>query len=470
MTLLEKYKQEFIKNYKLFKNKKTRKQEIPNILTLSRLLSPIIIIPLVLKNKYNLALIFILIFALTDLLDGYIARKYNYVSKLGREIDPVCDKIFLGSLLIPLIIKKQSLLVNILLELIISIICIINKIKGYNTKVNGFGKFKTAFIYTLISYTYLNLFINTNNNIYIILYILTIILQVSTIITYLTRTIKKEQEEDIHINSFGYKLIRPIFKVFFNLYFRPKVIGKENIPKEGPFILCGNHTNVHDQFPIMMNTKRVIHYIAKKEYFDSKMGFFFRFVGQIPVDRENKDTNAKEEAIEVLKHNHALGIFPEGTRNVLVYKNDIVNNLYPLVEHTVTKEQFIKILKDNQTKLSQLHLLDKLKETSRIKQEEYNSYLLDLPNKLKHLLKNNVITEEEYRNSLLLDFKYGAVSFASKTDAYILPYATCGRYLHHSKDLRIIIGKPFKVGNLSLEEANQKLRNTIIDIIIKNSK
>ena len=100
MTLLEKYKQEFIKNYKLFKNKKTRKQEIPNILTLSRLLSPIIIIPLVLKNKYNLALIFILIFALTDLLDGYIARKYNYVSKLGREIDPVCDKIFLGSLLI----------------------------------------------------------------------------------------------------------------------------------------------------------------------------------------------------------------------------------------------------------------------------------------------------------------------------------------------------------------------------------
>ena len=55
MTLLEKYKQEFIKNYKLFKNKKTRKQEIPNILTLSRLLSPIIIIPLVLKDKYNLA-------------------------------------------------------------------------------------------------------------------------------------------------------------------------------------------------------------------------------------------------------------------------------------------------------------------------------------------------------------------------------------------------------------------------------
>ena len=88
----------------------------------------------------------------------------------------------------------------------------------------------------------------------------------------------------------GYKRLKPVMKFLFNSYFKPKVIGIENIPKQGAFILCGNHTNVHDQFPIMINTDRVIHYMAKKEYFDSKMGWFFRYVSkyqligdQIPV-------------------------------------------------------------------------------------------------------------------------------------------------------------------------------------------
>ncbi len=464
------YKEEFINNYKLFKDKKTRKSQIPNILTLSRLFSPVIIIPLVLCREYLLALIFVIIFALTDLLDGYIARKFNYVSKLGKEIDPICDKIFLGSLLIPLIMKCHFLLLSIFLELIISIISIINKIKGYNTKVNGFGKVKTAFIYTLISYTYLSLFISINDILFIIIYIITTILQICTIITYLKRTIIKEKEDNIVISSFGYKLIKPIFKILFNSYFRPKVIGKENIPAEGAFILCGNHTNVHDQFPIMMNTKRVIHYIAKKEYFDSKMGFFFRFVGQIPVDREIKDANAKNEALEVLKNNHALGIFPEGTRNVLVYKQDEVNKLYEYVKDKISKNQFIDILKNNQTKLSQIHLLDKLKSEKRITNMDYSEYLLDLPNKLKTLFEENKITEEEYRDSYLLEFKYGAVSLASKTNTKILPYATCGTYAHHSKNLQVVIGTPFKIDGLSLDCANKMLRDKIIDIIIENSK
>ena len=64
-----------------------------------------------------------------------------------------------------------------------------------------------------------------------------------------------------------------------------------------------------------MGTKRVVHYMAKKEYFDSKFAWFFRITGCISVDRQVKHNGSLEKAITILKHNGAVGIFPEGTRN-----------------------------------------------------------------------------------------------------------------------------------------------------------
>ena len=55
--------------------------------------------------------------------------------------------------------------------------------------------------------------------------------------------------------------------------------------------------------------------MAKKEYFDGKMAWFFKLAGCISVDRSKKDEHATEQALEVLKQGLALGLFPEGTRN-----------------------------------------------------------------------------------------------------------------------------------------------------------
>lgn len=55
--------------------------------------------------------------------------------------------------------------------------------------------------------------------------------------------------------------------------------------------------------------------MAKKEYFDSKMAWFFKATGCISVDRSKKDEHAKEQAIDILKSGGAVGLFPEGTRN-----------------------------------------------------------------------------------------------------------------------------------------------------------
>ncbi len=117
------------------------------------------------------------------------------------------------------------------------------------------------------------------------------------------------------LRTWGYSLLKPILGFLFKNYYRPIIINKNVIPKSGPIIICGNHMHVYDQCPIIISTKRVIHYMAKKEYFDGKLRWFFKITGCIPVNRSIKDENATNLAIEVLNNGGAIGLFPEGTRN-----------------------------------------------------------------------------------------------------------------------------------------------------------
>ena len=113
----------------------------------------------------------------------------------------------------------------------------------------------------------------------------------------------------------GYKFFRATLGLVFKFWYRPKVYGKENIPKEGSILITANHKHVMDQCAIIISTKRVIHYMAKKEYFDGKYAWFFRMSGCISVDRSIHDDNAKSQALDVLNDGGAIGLFPEGTRN-----------------------------------------------------------------------------------------------------------------------------------------------------------
>jgi 1-acyl-sn-glycerol-3-phosphate acyltransferase len=190
--------------------------------------------------------------------------------------------------------------------------------------------------------------------------------------------------------NFGYKFVRDVFGPVWSFYYNAKVVGQENIPEDGSIVVVGNHIHIMDQCPAILSTKRMLHYMAKKEYFDGHFAWFFKMMGCISVNRSIHDNEAKEKAMNVLKDDKALGIFPEGTRNK-------------------TKE-------------------------------------------------------------FLLPFKFGAVSMAKKTNAYILPVGITGEYKFRSKDLTIRIGKPFKIDNLELEEANEKLKDEISNLMKENIK
>lgn len=67
---------------------------IPNIMGYCRiLLIPVFCYFYIVKKNYTLSIIIVLVSSLSDLFDGYIARKFNQVTELGKALDPVADKL-----------------------------------------------------------------------------------------------------------------------------------------------------------------------------------------------------------------------------------------------------------------------------------------------------------------------------------------------------------------------------------------
>ena len=79
---------------------------IPNILTILRIASAPILVAVLLSNEINMVILGSIIFivsSITDFLDGYLARSFNQLSKLGKILDPIADKLLITCALISLI-------------------------------------------------------------------------------------------------------------------------------------------------------------------------------------------------------------------------------------------------------------------------------------------------------------------------------------------------------------------------------
>jgi 1-acyl-sn-glycerol-3-phosphate acyltransferase len=72
---------------------------------------------------------------------------------------------------------------------------------------------------------------------------------------------------------------------------------------------------------------------------------------------------------------------------------------------------------------------------------------------------------------LLMDFKMGAVSFAAKNNATLVPAAIVGEYKPFGRGgLKIVFGKPVKVNEADLPETNQKLYDIIGKLLVANGE
>lgn len=122
---------------------------IPNILTFLRLLSiPFLYLLLLLPYPNNMLYISIvfLLASITDWLDGYIARKYNQCTELGKFLDPVVDKIYVAAVLLIILFIEQSFLVLITSCIIISREIYISALREWMAKLGKSKVVEVAFI------------------------------------------------------------------------------------------------------------------------------------------------------------------------------------------------------------------------------------------------------------------------------------------------------------------------------------
>jgi 1-acyl-sn-glycerol-3-phosphate acyltransferase len=115
-----------------------------------------------------------------------------------------------------------------------------------------------------------------------------------------------------------YGVIKAILSPIFRLVFRVQVTGTENIPESGGLIIACNHQAFCDSLFLPFSVPRRVTFVAKAEYFQSwKTKWFFRAVGQIPMERSGGSASQKAlgEALTVLQSGGCIGIYPEGTRS-----------------------------------------------------------------------------------------------------------------------------------------------------------
>jgi 1-acyl-sn-glycerol-3-phosphate acyltransferase len=116
--------------------------------------------------------------------------------------------------------------------------------------------------------------------------------------------------------TFGQFFLYSVNKFFTRVRWRAQVDGSIDLPPDLGAILVSNHRAGIDPLLIQLATKRVVHWLVAREYVEHPMmGWAFRILQSIPVNRAGIDTAATKQAIRIAKNGGLVGMFPEGRIN-----------------------------------------------------------------------------------------------------------------------------------------------------------
>lgn len=187
------------------------KKQLPNIITISRVISLVVGFILFMKGNIILSLVFYIYGAISDSIDGYLARRLNAYSKFGQYLDAISDKLYFLSLIIILLINKKYLIIlSLVMELIISVINYLMVKRNKKVFTERVGKFKTTLLIITLLVALLSIEIKIFNYLYIIFLVLTTYFHIETICAYINQLHGKSKE---NIVSFKGKKISETIKL-----------------------------------------------------------------------------------------------------------------------------------------------------------------------------------------------------------------------------------------------------------------
>jgi 1-acyl-sn-glycerol-3-phosphate acyltransferase len=116
--------------------------------------------------------------------------------------------------------------------------------------------------------------------------------------------------------SFLYSLVALVSWPILKGLYRLRAEGKENLPEDGGYVLAANHISNFDPWPLGMPLwpKRFLRFMAKSELYWWPLGAIITAGGGFPVRRGERDIEAMNRAIQLVRDGNVVAMFPHGTR------------------------------------------------------------------------------------------------------------------------------------------------------------
>ncbi|MFN4066227.1 MAG: lysophospholipid acyltransferase family protein [Thermosynechococcus sp.] len=137
---------------------------------------------------------------------------------------------------------------------------------------------------------------------------------------------KKTAPTTSHISPWLYWGLWPIHRLFLPLYFsRITIVGREQLPKEGPFLLAPKHCSRWDPVILPLVWPYPLRFMTNAIEFGGVQGWLIRRLGAFAVNLNRPQPSSLRHALEILKAGQPLVIFPEGG----IVRDQVVRPLKP---------------------------------------------------------------------------------------------------------------------------------------------
>ena len=170
---------------------KMKLKNIPNVLSVIRICLVFVFVALFFNDMIIPALIVFLVAGATDIIDGYLARRYNWITNLGKILDPVADKLMQCTVLVCLCIRQfippWFAILYILKEVVTLLMgFIVIKRRSVTVVSKWYGKFTVCLFYATIAVSMLfKDFFAENFVLNVLIYIPSIFFAIFSLVAYI---------------------------------------------------------------------------------------------------------------------------------------------------------------------------------------------------------------------------------------------------------------------------------------------